>query len=238
MKEPAKNSPKRKVVDNRRIAEESPELETARKLRRYADDLKLTILEYARVGFEVHFEVRFDMFNTVTNLTNTEAVLTEILKEIDKEHPERAFSKCPKCQQIHFKRKSVHIVPLGRAAGLFPNGSEEEKTFFDKHVKMNSHKYLCDNWLSWSSIMVDTKGYPQLCYSNVALTEKARTTEGPNLYDDGFESIRRFYIKVWEDRIDYLKNHLSKLVRSRPNSNYCPFDLFKQTLNKFPNSKK
>ena len=81
-------------------------------------------------------------------------------------------------------------------------------------------------------MVLDTKGFPQLCYSNVALTPEARTTRGPNLYHDGFERIRKFYFKVWEDRVEFLRNNLWKLVAARPNENYCPLALFKETLRK------
>jgi hypothetical protein len=224
------------AIDGGIFEESPPALEAAEKLRRYVSDVKLTILEYARRDYEIHFELRGDTFSGFTNLANTESVLTEILRELSEEHPEITFPKCPVCSKVHFDQKSAFIIPLGRAANLFPNGHDEERTFFDKHVKMNPHKYLCDNWLSWGSMIIDTKGFPQLCYSNVALTPTARTTKGPNLYKDGFERIRRFYVRVWEDRIDFLKNNLHNLIRTRPNKNYCPLDLFKQTLNSFTES--
>ena len=234
---PRKDMARANANNSSMLAEEARELrEVGGRLRQYANDVKMAILEYAKRGYEIHFELRGDAFCGFTNLANTESVLAEILKELSEEHPEITFSKCPVCSKIHFDQKSAFIVPLGRAADLFPNGRNEEKTFFDKHVKMNSHKYLCDNWLSWGSMIIDTKGFPQLCYSNVALTPTVRTTKGPNLYKDGFESIRRFYIRVWEDRVDFLKNNLRNLIRTRPNKNYCPLDLFKQTLNSFTES--
>jgi hypothetical protein len=128
---------------------------------------------------------------------------------------------------------SAYIIPLGRAANLFPNGIILEQNIFEKHIQMNSISYLCDNWMHWNSMTIDTFGYPQLCYSNLALSPIARTQSRPNLYKDGFDTICDFYINVFKDRISFLKDNLPKLVRIRPNNYYCPLNLFKQTLQKF-----
>jgi hypothetical protein len=77
MKKSTQNSTQESVADKGRLVEQSPELEVAEKLRKYADDVKLTILEYTRRGFEIHFERGRAMFNDLTNLTSTEAVLTD-----------------------------------------------------------------------------------------------------------------------------------------------------------------
>ncbi|GAH36323.1 unnamed protein product, partial [marine sediment metagenome] len=53
---------------------------------------------------------------------------------------------------------SAYIIPLGRAANLFPNGIITEQNIFEKHIQMNSISYLCDNWMHWNSMTIDTFG--------------------------------------------------------------------------------
>ena len=194
------------------------------KLMRYLNDVKSAIFAYASRGYMIHFELRGDTFSEITNLKTMQFILDTLLEDIIKNNPEITFSK---------NLDSAYIIPLGRATQLFPNGDNKEKVFFDKHVRMNPYNYLCENWMRWGSMTIDTKGFPQLCYSNLALTPKARTIRGPNLYHDGFKKIREFYIKVWEDRINFLKKNLPDLVRQKPNKHYCPLILFKQILSEF-----
>jgi len=210
--------------DNKPLSKVTELREVLTKLIQYLNDVKLTILAYASRGYMIHYELRGDIFSEFTNLKTVRLILNMLLEEIIKEHPEIKFSK---------HMDSALIIPLGRASNLFPNGVNEEKIFFDKHVRMNPYEYLCDNWMHWDSITIDTRGFPLLCYSNLALTSKARTVRGPNLYRDGFQRICDFYIRVWKDRINFLKQNLPDLVKQRPNKHYCPLILFKQTLSEF-----
>ena len=203
---------------------------SSRELLDYLNDLKSMIVAFASKGHQIHFEIRGDPYGNFTNLKALKVMLQAVLEQVSIEQPDLDLSKCDQCSQIHYSQNCAHIVPLGRATKLFPNGKEKEKDFFEKHVLMNEHKYLCDNWTSWGSMIVDTKGFPQLCYSNLALTPKARTVSGPNLYRDGFNSINEFYIRVWRDRMGFLKEKLPEIVKSRPNTYFCPLRLFQKTL--------
>ncbi|MBD3190321.1 MAG: hypothetical protein GF308_06740 [Candidatus Heimdallarchaeota archaeon] len=203
-----------------------------RKLRIYLSDVKKTILTYASRGYEIHFELRGDNYSKYTNLQTVNLLLDQLLEQLAREHPEIPFPKCPTCSKVHYSKKQVQIVPLGRAVQLFPNGEKASKKFFDGHI-INPKKYLCPNWFAFGNMTIDTRGFPQLCYSNLALTSQARTSAGPNLYDDGFDTIISFYLQVWQDRLTFLKKKLTEIVRQRPNEYYCPLFLFKKTLQKF-----
>ena len=198
--------------------------ESSNKLIKYLNEVKSTIIAYISRGYPVHFELRGDSMSPFTSPNTLKRLLNEVLDQV--------ASDCPE-QKLSTSVSSGYTVPLGRATQLFPNGSRQEKLFFNRHVKMNPHKYLCDNWKRWTAITVDTEGFPQLCYSNLALTPEARTTEGPNLYRDGFERIRDFYIQAWKDRMNFLKDNFPRLVKFRPNDHYCPLALFKRTLSRF-----
>jgi len=205
--------------------------QSSKSMLNYLNDVKKTIISVAKKGHHIHFEVRGDPYGEFTNLKALKIILETLLNQITKEHPGLDFSGKNKDSRISYSTNFAYIVPLGRAAKLFPNGQEMEKDFFDTHVLMSDDKYLCDNWTSWGSMIIDTKGYPQLCYSNLALTPKARTTDGPNLYRDGFESITEFYLNVWKDRMEFLMKNFPEIVQNRPNPHYCPLNLFKETLN-------
>jgi MoaA/NifB/PqqE/SkfB family radical SAM enzyme len=177
----------------------------------YLIDAKRTIKEYAKRFKKIHFEIRYDNFSRATSLANVNKELDKILSEI---------------KNIRVTKKSAHIVPLGRGAQLFPNKKEEER-FFSTHMTGAPQKPLCENWKARNLMMIDTKGYPQLCYSNVALTTQIRTKKGPNLYKDGFKKIRDFYLRVWQSRKEFLKKNMKKLASG---DSYCPLRLFKDVL--------
>ncbi|TFF90471.1 MAG: hypothetical protein EU548_02825 [Promethearchaeota archaeon] len=195
-----------------------------RMLRTFIFDFIRTVLLYTSLNFPINFELRGDKYSEFTGLKNTHEIFMLIMDSLIENYPELDFK---------YKLDAAYIIPLGRAATLFPDGKQQERELFDKHIQMNPYNYLCDNWMRWSSMTIDTMGYPQLCYSNLALSPIARTTSGPNLYKDGFDAICDFYINVFEDRLQFLRENLPKLVRTRPNKNYCPLNLFKDVLKKF-----
>jgi len=217
-------------IDNVTLEELKKLKNISSKLVQYLDDVKKTILAYASRNHLIHFEIRGEDINEFTTLETIDFILNKLLERLAMEHPEVNFPICNECNKIHYEINFAQIVPIGRAVNLISDGVNKEKIYFEKHVKMNPHNYLCDNWTSWGSMVIDTQGYPQLCYSNLALTPQARTTEGPNIYHDGFESIIEFYDRVWKDRINFLKENMIDLVKERPNSHYCPLKLFKKTL--------
>ncbi|MBD3213477.1 MAG: hypothetical protein GF311_12790 [Candidatus Lokiarchaeota archaeon] len=56
------------------------------------------------------------------------------------------------------------------------------------------------------------------------MNPKIQTKDGPNLYEDRFEPINVFYIRVWKERMEFLEKALPKIVRKRPNTYYCPLN--------------
>jgi len=212
-------------------------LEVSEKLAQYLNDVKSAVLAYARQSYNIHFEIRGDSLGEVTNLKTTNHVMDKLLENLSKEHPEVNFPMCDICSKVHYEKNSHEIAPIGRAASLFPEGRKKQEYYIDKHVNSTPYKYLCDNWTSWGSMTIDTKGFPQLCYSNVSLTPKIRITKGINLYSDGFKSIKNLYLQVWKLRAKYLLKNLPALVQRRPNDNYCPHSLFRTTVEKNTESK-
>jgi hypothetical protein len=207
-----------KKVDKNRILNEREDYIS------FLNDFISSILALASHDLPMHFEVRGDNYNDFTGLNNTMSVFQMILGKLIERFPKLNF---------RYNVDSAYIIPLGRAANLFPDGVSQEQKIFEKHIQMNSSSYLCDNWMHWNSITIDTSGYPQLCYSNLALSPIARTRSGPNLYEDGFDAICDFYFDVFKERISFLKENLKRLVSIRPNNHYCPLNLFKHTLQKF-----
>jgi hypothetical protein len=200
----------------------------ASKMVSFLDDVYRTILLFVSKGIPVHFEVRGDS-GPFTSVEIADAVLDMVLKKLDLDHPEIPFPRCPECDKIHYNRKSGYILPLGRAASLFFDGQRLEERLYEDHIRTNEREPLCPNWNSWGEMTVDTKGYPQLCYSNVALTPGRRTTTGPNLYRDGFEVIRKFYLRVWEDRRQFLEKSRKRLDTT-PHDMYCPLPRFRKEI--------
>ena len=220
-----------KSLGDKSIARSGADQTVTERLSHYLQEVKAAILAYASRGYPIVFEIRGDVYSSIHNLQTLDEILDMLVANLAQEHPEIPFPKCEHCDKVHYAKEFAPIVPLGRATQLFPNGAQEEVGFFAKHVAENPYRYLCDNWQSWGAVTIDTKGFPQLCYSNLALTPQARTTQGPNLYSGkGFAAIREFYLQVWRDRARFLLQHLPELVRQRPNSQHCPLCSYKQTL--------
>jgi hypothetical protein len=187
-----------------------------------------TILAFAVRDIPVHFEIRGNS-DPFTSVETANAVLDMILKKLDLDNPDLPFSRCQDCDNIEYSRKSGRILPLGRAADFFFDGKQLESRLYKDHIRTNTREPCCPNWTSWGEMMFDAKGFPQLCYSNIALTPEARTTEGPNLYKDGLGAVRDFYLRVWEDRRLYLARNRRRLESSRHDL-YCPLPRFRSCL--------
>jgi len=197
----------------------------------FLNDVYKAILAFGSREVPIHFEVRGDS-GPFTNAELANAVLDMILRKLDLDHPEIPFPRCAECDKIHYSRKSRHILPLGRAADLFFDGRHLEARLYEDHIQANARESLCPNWTSCGEMMIDTKGYPQLCYSNIALTPECRTTKGPNLYKEGFDAIREFYLRVWEDRRLFLAKNLKQLENTTHNL-YCPLPRFRAVCQGF-----
>jgi hypothetical protein len=194
----------------------------------FLDDAYRAILALASNGAPLHFEVRGDE-GPFTGIEIADAVLDMLLEKIGRDHPGISLPRCPDCGRVDLSRKSGHILPLGRAADLFFDGRRLEARLYEDHIRRRFHEPLCPQWTSWGEMTIDTRGYPQLCYSNIALTPGCRTTRGPNLYKDGFAAIRDFYERVWEDRRAFMATHGQRLARE-PHDMYCPLPRFQALL--------
>lgn len=157
-------------------------------------------------------------------------MLDQVLNHMVRENPSLKVPRCGECQRIHYGRSRVLIKPLGRGARLFPNGQERADHFYEEHVKLNPEKYLCDKWTLTGDLVINTDGFPQLCYSNVTLSPQIRTMQGPSLYREGFQTIRCFFLESWQGQARFIKDNLPDLVKSRPNFHYCPLFLFRRLL--------
>eukprot|EP01106_Pelomyxa_sp_JSP_P009900 TRINITY_DN26816_c0_g1_i1.p1 TRINITY_DN26816_c0_g1~~TRINITY_DN26816_c0_g1_i1.p1 ORF type:complete len:356 (+),score=93.58 TRINITY_DN26816_c0_g1_i1:235-1302(+) len=204
------------------------------KLAQFFKEVKHAIVEFASHNLQISFEVRSDHFSNVTDPHTSKKVLDKLLQVCEAENPDVAFPKCASCSTIHYNIDPKNVAPLGRASLFFPNGKHIEETFFEEHVKVNEDEFLCSNWSTIDAITIDTKGYPQLCYSNLALMPKVRSTNGANLYSErGWHEVMEFFGQVQRDRISYLRDNLPALLLRRPNANYCPLLMFRSPTDPF-----
>jgi hypothetical protein len=207
-------------------------------LTTYFRQLQETVLAFADQGYRPRFELRGSDGLGLGSLTLCAEVLDRLLTKLAEQHPEIDWPRCPDCARIHYAINSAAVVPVGRATQFFVAGDKAESQWIKSHVLENPNRFLCPNWTSWGRVTIDTAGFPQLCYSNAALSVHLRTTTGPNLYSpEGFESMRQFYMAVWESRGAYLRENLPRLVQQRANQSYCPSSLFEKTVSEFASSR-
>jgi hypothetical protein len=203
-------------------------------LAAYFRQLQDTVLAFASRGYRPRFQLRGSSGSGLGSLALCVEVLDRLLIELAGQYPEIDWPRCPDCERIHYDVSTALIVPVGRATQFFAADPEIEQKWVESHVFENPNRFLCPNWLSWGRVTISTAGFPQLCYSNAALTDHLRTITGPNLYGPGgFESVRHFYMAAWERWATYLGENLPHLVRQRPNESYCPAWLFQQTVRDF-----
>ncbi|GAB4313305.1 MAG: hypothetical protein Kow0069_14290 [Promethearchaeota archaeon] len=200
---------------------------------RFLRDTVATVEVYASRGIDVHFEVRGDGVGPHTNLAAVRGVLDSVLSALADRRPDLGLSRCEACSRVHYHHTAGSTVPLGRASALFPGGRRLAASFYEDHVNVNSHLYLCPNWGSEGSMTFDTAGFPQLCYSNVALMAGIRNERGPSLYRDGFPMVVELYLRYWERRAAFFLTHARELAGNLPNGKYCPLDLFKEAVGSF-----
>lgn len=128
-------------------------------------------------------------------------MLERLLQVCAEENPAIDFPKCGTYKYLKFPTKrlaaAIKFTTLWILRQLFPSEElrscflkekRQKNTFgtssdvfvyflFLRHVEVNQFESLCPNWAELSSLTIDTKGYPQLCYSNLALMPKVKIND-------------------------------------------------------------